>query len=376
MRVPFAAVFISVALTVCNCGPSEAIESTLNLVGSIDNHNRVSFTLRSEGAALNGRVQIFEALAKPSSRAYAAKGNIDAQGNVVLEEYSGSRRRGTFTGRLLAGKVFVGTFRQAKSKDAPVPVLLRSASDRTALGRGEQGVIVIENKYTYKRQHPVGPHEQVEVSFPVVSGLADQALISKIQRTIRQKTKSGMSFSEFMGCDDTTMVSYEVNYNANYLLNLSILYEGLAAYDWSVTNYLLIDLRTGSRLDAKDVFVPSSLGRIRKLAEIQLQRSARQEIRDLSKMEPDMEAQGVEYLHRELPMHKFSLDDLDNFVVSDKGITFQYTWGFPHVIRCFEPNEQFFVPYTQLSPYIRKNGPLAIFVANGTSRERLSKAIK
>ena len=59
---------------------------------------------------------------------------------------------------------------------------------------------------------------------------------------------------------------------------------------------------------------------------------------------------------------KFALKDLDEFSVTPKGITFLYDAGFPHVIKALEPEGHYFFTYSNLKPYIKRNGPLGQFV--------------
>ena len=55
---------------------------------------------------------------------------------------------------------------------------------------------------------------------------------------------------------------------------------------------------------------------------------------------------------------KFVVKNLDEFAVSDKGVTFLYDARFPHAIRALQPTGEYFFSYTELRPHIRRNGPL------------------
>jgi hypothetical protein len=55
---------------------------------------------------------------------------------------------------------------------------------------------------------------------------------------------------------------------------------------------------------------------------------------------------------------KFGVNNLDEFSVSDKGVTFLYDAHFRHAIRALQPGGEYFFSYAELRPYIRRNGPL------------------
>jgi hypothetical protein len=59
---------------------------------------------------------------------------------------------------------------------------------------------------------------------------------------------------------------------------------------------------------------------------------------------------------------KFGPENLDDFSVSTRGITFLYDAGLPHVIRAFEPEGRYFFSYSELTPYLNRNGPLGQFI--------------
>lgn len=52
----------------------------------------------------------------------------------------------------------------------------------------------------------------------------------------------------------------------------------------------------------------------------------------------------------------FTADDLDNFSVGEKGVTFIYDYGFPHVIQACQPSGNYFFTWNELKPYIKPGG--------------------
>lgn len=55
----------------------------------------------------------------------------------------------------------------------------------------------------------------------------------------------------------------------------------------------------------------------------------------------------------------FTAANLDWFSISDRGVTFVYDYGFPHVIKAVEPTGAFFFSWARLKPYIKPGGLLA-----------------
>ena len=59
---------------------------------------------------------------------------------------------------------------------------------------------------------------------------------------------------------------------------------------------------------------------------------------------------------------KFTIENLDEFSVGAKGITFLYDAGYPHAIQAFEPIGEYFFSYSELKPFIRRDGLLGQFI--------------
>jgi hypothetical protein len=59
---------------------------------------------------------------------------------------------------------------------------------------------------------------------------------------------------------------------------------------------------------------------------------------------------------------KFKRSNLDDFSISDKGLTFLYDAEFPHVVQALQPAGEYFFSYAELRPYIRREGLLGTFI--------------
>jgi hypothetical protein len=75
----------------------------------------------------------------------------------------------------------------------------------------------------------------------------------------------------------------------------------------------------------------------------------------LKKEEPDFDAS--EYFDNAT----YKAENLSDFTVSNKGITFHYDYGFPHVALALQPDGEYFFSWTTLKPYIKSSGLFSQF---------------
>ena len=193
------------------------------------------------------------------------------------------------------------------------------------------------------------------VVYPVVSGLRAPVL-RRVRKVFDFKNIFDYSLKEYR--EDTWLdeFSYKVNYNGNYLLDVTFSQSGSAAYPDDQTKHFLINLRDGSVVKPSDVFEAHKITQVVAVVDRQLQR----EIKDRKEEEKDpADKEAVDDTYKDL---KFQLKDLDDFSVGPKGITFLYDAGFPHVIRALEPAGRYFFSYSALKSFIKRDGPLGQFV--------------
>ena len=130
---------------------------------------------------------------------------------------------------------------------------------------------------------------------------------------------------------------------------------GSGAYPSVYQKTIVVNLKTGAQLRPQDVFtnLAGLAAKIRKaqLAEI---KNATEEY----KKDPDAaDFPADEYFNEA----NFTIKNLNEFNVSDKGVTFIYDYGFPHVALALQPEGRFFYSWTELKSFIRRDGLLARF---------------
>ena len=199
-------------------------------------------------------------------------------------------------------------------------------------------------------------YKVAKIQYPQVSGLEDPVVLGKVQDAIGLKAVFGQSLEEMRQEFQTywwlSEISYKVNYNQNGLLDLTFTRSGLGAYPSFQDVHVVVDLRTGKRLTAADLFKPDALPQVVALVNAALESRVQTRIAELR-------SDGVEAVPQ-LKQASFQPEDLGQFSVSDRGITFFYEYELPHAIKAMEPSGRFFFTYDQLQPYLQPEGALAL----------------
>ena len=194
------------------------------------------------------------------------------------------------------------------------------------------------------------------VTYPVVSGLSDPAVLRRVRSVFDFKNIFDSSLKDYREDTWLTEFSYVVNYNKNYLLDITFMQSGMAAYPDEQSKHFLINLKDGRVVKAHDAFESNKLDSLAAMVDRELQQEIKRLI--IENKEPD-EKEAVDGAYDNL---KFELKDLDEFSVGPKGITFLYDAGFPHMTRASQPDGRYFFSYSHLKAYIKRDGPLWQFV--------------
>lgn len=233
-----------------------------------------------------------------------------------------------------------------------------AAADRAVVGRRR---VVIVRTGRLARQFP--ERRRAVVNLPVVSGLPDPKVLRKVRAALDLKNVFQTSLAEYRRDAWLEELDFKVNYNRRHILDISFWQEGSGAYPDTQHAHFAISLRTGDVLKARDVFEPASLYALAALAHEKLRGEVAEQIRVVEQdKELSADREGLENLKSELTRLSFGVEHLDNFMVGDAGVTFLYDAGFPHVIQAIQPDGRYFFTYAQLAPYVRRGGPLGVFV--------------
>jgi len=219
-----------------------------------------------------------------------------------------------------------------------------------------QSVVVKPRTVTYKRPKPFSEYKKTfKVTYPKVSGLS-AALDKKIESSISYEKAADLNIKDELGeIQWVEEATYKVNYNKNGILDITLSVSGSGAYPSEYDRTVVVDLATGNRLHPADVFV--NLGglaaKCRRIQQAEIKRS----LADIKKNEPDAEDPGSLFAEA-----KFTTENLKEFTVNDHGVAFLYDYGFPHVLEALQPEGRYFIPWSEMKPYIKPGSLLARFV--------------
>ncbi|HEV2668316.1 MAG TPA: hypothetical protein VG324_25595 [Blastocatellia bacterium] len=222
-------------------------------------------------------------------------------------------------------------------------------------------VVIRQRTIILKRGEKGRDYKEAIVKIPQIAGISDPDALRKVRANLDLKNIFGDSleeirsqFKESFWLDEIT---YKVNYNANYILDITFFESGVGAYPDTLTEHRIINLKTGALLKAADVFKFASLDALVKLVEGAMRAELREGVKEYGQDEF-----ATTKLKETLQEAKFGMENLDNFSVNNNGVTFLYDFGFPHVIKALEPSGRYFFSYESLKEHIKTDGLLGVFV--------------
>jgi hypothetical protein len=232
----------------------------------------------------------------------------------------------------------------------------RTANDRVVI---RPRTVVLIRPAKLAKEFP--ERKTATVTYPIVSGLSNVQILRRVQSILSVKNVFDYSLNEYRQDSWLTEFTYQTNYNANYILDISFTQSGMAAYPDTQTKHFAIDLKTGAVIKPGDVFLDAKLGSLAGIVDTKLQAELGQITRTI-KTSSELESNQGNSIVEAFAELKFEAANLNEFEVGRKGITFLYDAGFPHVIRAFEPRGRYFFTYSEMKPYIKREGMLGQFV--------------
>ncbi len=217
-----------------------------------------------------------------------------------------------------------------------------------------QSVVVTPKEFIYKRPKPIQDFKKSFVVMRPQIKARTPALSRKIEQTVSYEKNNGFNLKEEISENQwLEEANYKVIYNKNGLLDILLITEGSAAYSSFVDKEVVVNIKTGNGINAPSVFT-SLKGLALKVSQAQkaeIRKAIIQNKRDYNDDFSD--------LFNEV---KFTVENLDEFSLSDKGITFLYDYDLPHVDIAFQPASRYFFAWTKLKPFIRRDGLLGKFI--------------
>lgn len=220
-----------------------------------------------------------------------------------------------------------------------------------------QSVVVTPKKITYKRPKPDDENNKsFIVVYPKVKA-STTALSKKIEAAISYEKVAGISVKDEMGGNQwLEIASYKVDYNKKGILEITLSAEGMAAYPSSFDSTVVVNLETGNSVRPADVFTNlaglAAKARKAQLAEIKKANADYQKNPETADYEASM------YFDEA----KFTAKELDDFAISDRGVTFIYDYGFAHVAEALQPAGRYFFTWAQMKPFVKRDGLFGGFI--------------
>ncbi len=204
--------------------------------------------------------------------------------------------------------------------------------------------------------------EAVTVIYPQVSGvdsLIAQNLEAAIDTYYLQDSLGGkpLSYPELLGKKGQGLHDYKVNYNDNGLLDITFHWKLILGHLYEEFYTVVIDVNAGSRVTSQGAFKNTSglLAMIKKAQQLESKQA-------IAQMKANSKVYAMcSFLKREF-RGKFSARNLNNFSISDKGITFIYNYNREHLCADAYPKGRYFFTWKEVKPFIKPAGPFGNFI--------------
>ncbi len=227
----------------------------------------------------------------------------------------------------------------------------------------DTGAVVIQKKTAvlvrkgkFVKDYP--DRRTAKISYPVIKGgVSNPSVLAKVRSLLTLKNIFDTSLAEYRSDTWLSELDYKINYNKNFILDITFRQEGVAAYPDSQEKHLAINLRTGNLIKALDVFKAASLQALADLVNKKLQAEIQETIAQVNQ-DKSLDANERESVPGLFEGLKIEISNLDDFKIDDNGLTFLYDAGFPHVVQAYQPVGEYKFSYEELRPYlIRVDAP-------------------
>lgn len=221
-----------------------------------------------------------------------------------------------------------------------------------------QTVTVSPETVRYRRPKPSSPEKRYfSITRPRISGTTP-GIRSRIEGQLDHTKIFGFTIAEERNESQwLSEAGYEIDFNGLGVLAVTMTIDGVGAYPSSDSRRLSFNLANGQRISMS---TQAGDGRDALLARLNSMLAA--EIAEHKKLykDPQYEVEDPEALFE--GVGTFDAARLEDFSVGKDGLTFYFTYGFPHVIRALEPPGRFFLPWNELRPYINASGVFRKFL--------------
>ncbi len=189
-----------------------------------------------------------------------------------------------------------------------------------------------------------------ELVWPELQGIKDAQIAQKLEASISFKNVVGRSkkeaIAEYKECScGVYETSYNVNYDNNSILSISITIFYMGAYSSADFATFNLDLNTGKSIQIADIIPEKKVNDIVAQCNVVLQENIKRKAREYPDDFPESTFDEV-----------FSAQDLENFTLTTNGILFQHYFDFIHAYKALEPDSRVSISYEVLGKHIQDEG--------------------
>lgn len=218
---------------------------------------------------------------------------------------------------------------------------------------------VTSNKVTYTRKgDSISDYKRkFTVNYPKFSNINNPAVKRNLENTLNYWKIFDMSLEENLGSYTwLDSLDYKVNYNKNSLLDIELIIEGSGAYPSGTVKTFVVNLKTGKRIYINNAF--TNIGLLIVKIEKAQQKELKNHIAQIKRDTPE-DYRAAQDMFRN---KRYSMNKLDEYSISDKGVTFLHDYGFPHAIKALQPDGRYFFTWAEMKPFIKRGGLFSKFI--------------
>ncbi len=217
-----------------------------------------------------------------------------------------------------------------------------------------QTVKVTSKKVTYNR--PETTENEYKRKFtlerPIVSGTTGKKIetILSYEKNFEINIKEEQTEISWLDA-----ASFETIYNKNGILNVRLSVEGSGAYPSTYSKSVVIDTKLGTKITPQAVFtnIPGLVAKVSKMQKTEMKKANEDYKKDPDSADFDASTY--------FTSAKYTSKDLDDFSISDEGITLRYNYDFPHVALALQPLGEYLFTWKELKPFIKKGSVFGQF---------------
>ena len=224
----------------------------------------------------------------------------------------------------------------------------------------------LESEHIYPEIHKIkSDNSEITITWPEPRNLST-TIKNRITHVIAYQNLTGeplQATEHFYAKCECGVVggNYQIHYDGNNILSLSVTVDRLGAYPSSSTTHHSFNLQTGFELKAEEIFKSAKLDELTKKINEQLQSY-------IEVAKPEAEKQDWQ-LNPDDFKHEFSKKHINNFILTTEGVTFFYNFDFPHAVKAAEPKSDIAFSYEELADFFSEEGLLHAFAAQSESKE-------